>query len=136
VTAYGLPTPAAVPKCTQWIDGPGVLLRTAARGRNVSRFANESRTSRQVWPGHDSVIRRDIFSAQPPRGDYILSPTGLTWNIRRANDNGSVMSIGTERDWKTALATLLSLAEGDKADAWETAGTGSFRLIKRYRSSL
>lgn len=84
------------------------------------------------------MIRRDIFSANPPpRGDYILSTTGLTWNVRRANGNGSVMSIADgARDRKSALATLLSLAESDKADAWETSGIGSFRLIKRYRSSL
>jgi hypothetical protein len=82
------------------------------------------------------VIRRDIFTANPPRGDYILSPTGLTWGVRRTNGNGSVMNISAgERNRKIALATLLSLAEGDKADAWETVGTGSFRLIKRYRSS-
>jgi hypothetical protein len=46
------------------------------------------------------------------------------------------MSISAgERNKKIALATLLSLAEGDKTDAWETVGTGSFWLIKRYRSS-
>jgi hypothetical protein len=81
-------------------------------------------------------MRRDIFTANPPRGDYFLSPTGLTWGVRRANGNGSVMSISAgERNKKIALATLLSLAEGDKTDAWETVGTGSFWLIKRYRSS-
>jgi hypothetical protein len=83
------------------------------------------------------VIRRDIFSTNPPpSGDYILSPTGLTWCVRRATGNGSVMSIAAERDWKSALVTLLSLAEGDKADAWESTGTGPFRLIKRFRSAL
>jgi len=82
------------------------------------------------------LIRRDIFAAHPPRGDYFLSPTGLTWGVRRTNDHGSVMSISAgEGNKKTALATLLSLAEGAQADAWETAGTGAFRLIKRYRSS-
>jgi hypothetical protein len=81
-------------------------------------------------------MRRDIFTANPPRGDYFLSPTGLTWGVRRTNGNGSAMSISNgERDKKRALATLLSLAEGDKTDAWETVGTGSFWLIKRYRSS-
>jgi hypothetical protein len=82
------------------------------------------------------VIRRDIFSDDPPRGDYIVSPTGLTWSIRRVTGNGSVIGVSDgERDWKSALITILSLAERDKADAWETAGRGSFRLIKRYRSS-
>lgn len=81
------------------------------------------------------MIRRDIFTARPPRGDYFLSPTGLTWDVRRTTGAGSVMSVSTgARDRKSALAALLSLAEGDKADVWETEGTGSFRLIKRYRS--
>lgn len=81
-------------------------------------------------------MRRDIFTAHPPRGDYFLSPTGLTWGVRRMNGSGSVMSISEgERNRKIALAAVLSLAEGDKADAWEPAGTGSFRLIKRFRSS-
>lgn len=82
------------------------------------------------------MIRRDVFTAHPPGGDYLLSPTGLTWGVRRTTGSGSVTGISAgERDRKMALATLLSLAEGDKADAWETAGPGSFRLIKRYRSS-
>ena len=81
-------------------------------------------------------MRRDIFTAHPPHGDYILSPTGFTWDVRRATGSGSVMSISTgERNRKAALASLLALAEGDKADAWETAGTGSFWLLQRYRSS-
>jgi len=81
-------------------------------------------------------MRRDVFTAHPPHGDYILSPTGFTWDVRRATGNGSVMSISTgERNRKAALASLLVLAEGDKADAWETAGTGSFWLLQRYRSS-
>ena len=83
------------------------------------------------------MIGRDIFSVDPPSGDYILSTTGLTWNVRRTNGDGSVMCVSDgERNKKSAVATLLSLAEGDKSDAWETAGRGSFRLIKRFRSSF
>jgi len=82
------------------------------------------------------MMRRDIFTADLPRGDYLLSPTGLTWGVRRVNGNGSVMDISAGAlSRKIALAALLSLAESDKADAWEPAGPGSFRLIKRYRSS-
>ena len=82
------------------------------------------------------MMRRDVFTERPPHGDYILSPTGFSWDVRRATGNGSVMSISAgERDRKVALASLLALAEGDKADAWETVGTGSFWLIKRYRPS-
>jgi hypothetical protein len=79
-------------------------------------------------------MRRGVFTACPPHGDYILSPTGFSWDVRRAASNGSVMSISAgERNRKVAVASLLALAEGDKADAWETEGTGSFWLIKRYR---
>ena len=78
-------------------------------------------------------MNRAIFTAEPPSGDYILSPTGLTWGVRRTNGNGSVSSISAgEPDRKIALASLLSLAERDKADAWNTVGD-SFELIKRYR---
>jgi len=82
------------------------------------------------------MMRRDVFTAHPPHGDYILSPTGFSWDVCRATGNGSVMSISTgERNRKAALMSLLALAEGDRTDAWETVGTGFFWLIKRYRPS-
>lgn len=82
------------------------------------------------------LIHRDTFTSCPPIGDYFLSSTGLTWGVRRTNANGSVADISAgARERKRALATLLSVAEGDKADAWEVAGPAAFRLIKRYRSS-
>lgn len=80
------------------------------------------------------MIRRGIFTATPPAGDYILSTTGLTWSVDRPSADGLVMRVvAGERDRKSALARLLALAEGDRADAWETFGTGSYRLIKRCR---
>ena len=80
-------------------------------------------------------MRRDVFTTSPPRGDYILNPAGFTWHVRRATGTGSVLSISvTDRNRKTALATLLSLAEADQADAWENEGADSFRLVKRFRS--
>jgi len=81
-------------------------------------------------------MRRDIFIAQPPSGDYILSPTGFTWGVRRTSAAGSVMSVlEGERSRKRAVATLLSLAKDDQADAWEPAGPGSYRLIKANRTN-
>ena len=80
------------------------------------------------------MIRRGIFTATPPAGDYLLSTTGLTWNVDRTSADGGVLRIHAgERDKKRALAALLGLAAGDRADAWETAGVGSYRLIERYR---
>jgi hypothetical protein len=81
------------------------------------------------------MLRRDVFTARPPAGDYILRPTGLTWGIGRSNSDGSVMQMTAgDREKNVAVATLLMLADRNGADAWETVGTGSYRLVKRYRS--
>ncbi|MDA1183069.1 MAG: hypothetical protein O2930_00305 [Acidobacteria bacterium] len=82
-------------------------------------------------------IRRDTFTARLPSGDFFLNPTGLTWGVRRTNDNGSAADVfaGT-RDRRQALATLLSLAEGAGADAWEAAAEGTFRLLKSHRAPV
>ena len=81
------------------------------------------------------MFRRTVFTVRPPDGDYILSPTGFTWGIGRSNVDGSLMQMTTgEREKNVALATLFMLADRDGADAWETVGTGSYWLVKRYRS--
>ena len=82
-------------------------------------------------------IRREVFTTQPPGGDYILSPTGYSWNVYRSNGGGIVQSIAAgERDRSLALASLITLARAEKTDAWETVGTGSFWLLERFRGSL
>ena len=82
-------------------------------------------------------MRRDVFISTLPPGDYMLNPTGFTWHVRRATDTGSTLSLSvTDRTRKSALARMLSLAEADRADAWENDGTGSFRLVKRFRASV
>ena len=82
------------------------------------------------------MVRREFFTTSPPQGDYILHPTGFTWHVRRATGTGTVLSISVaDRTRKSGLATLLSLAKADQADAWESEGPGSFRLVKRYRSA-
>ena len=81
------------------------------------------------------MLHRKVFTDRPPDGDYILSPTGFTWSIGRSNVDGSLMQMTAgEREKNVALATLVMLADRDGADAWETVGTGSYRLVKRYRS--
>ena len=81
------------------------------------------------------MLRRAVFTARPPDGDYILSSTGFTWGIGRSNVDGSLLQMfAGERQKNVALATLLMLADRDGADAWETVGTDSYRLVKRYRS--
>lgn len=83
-----------------------------------------------------SVFRRDVFTTRPQPGDYVLSPTGLTWGVRRTTENGGSMSLSAgEPDRKVALAALFSLADGDKVDAWEPVGPESFRLLRRSRAS-
>ena len=80
------------------------------------------------------MIRRQIFTTRPPDGDYILGSTGVSWNVDRATGDGTVMRISAgERNKKIALASLVSLAEGDKVDAWEPVGIDSYRLIRRHR---
>jgi hypothetical protein len=82
------------------------------------------------------LIRRDTFTAVPPAGDYFLSTTGLTWNVDRTSADGIVLRVvAGERTRKSALARLLELAEGAGSDAWETFGTGTYRLIKRCRAA-
>ena len=83
------------------------------------------------------MLRRETLTANPPNGDYILSPTGYSWNVRRSIGDGSVQSITAgERKKALALARLISLAEADKTDAWETVGTGVLWLLRRFRQSF
>lgn len=83
------------------------------------------------------MLRRDVFTARPPAGDYILRSTGVAWDIGRSNVDGSLMQMSAgERERNVALATLLMLADRDGADAWESAGTGAYRLVTRYRSQV
>ena len=79
------------------------------------------------------MIRRDIFTEMPPSGDYILSTTGLTWSVNRTSGDVVLRVVAGERNRKGALARLLALAEADSADAWESFGSDSYRLIKRCR---
>ena len=79
------------------------------------------------------MFQREILTANPPEGDFILSTTGYSWNVRRSLGNGSVQSIADgERKKAVALASVVSLAEANKTDAWETVGT-EFWLLRRFR---
>jgi hypothetical protein len=83
------------------------------------------------------MLRRETLTVAPSAGDYILSPTGFSWNVRRSNGDGSVQSIAAgERKRAIALASLIARAEADKTDAWETVGTGVFWLLRRFRPSF
>ena len=80
-------------------------------------------------------MRRDLLTANPRAGDYILSPTGFTWNVLLSTGERGGKSISTgDRDKKTALAKLRSLTKADRADGWETAGTRLFWQITRFRT--
>jgi len=80
------------------------------------------------------MFKRQTLTANPLEGDFVLSPTGYSWNVRRSLGDGSVQSIAEgERKKAAALASLISLAETDKTDAWETVGTGVFWLVRRFR---
>ena len=74
------------------------------------------------------------MTAHPVQGDYILSFTGLTWNIARRTETDSGMSISTgDKDRKAGLARIRTLTETDHADGWEADGPDLFRQITRFR---
>ena len=79
-------------------------------------------------------MHREIYTARPVIGDYILRFTGLTWNVLRHVGDGAAMSVSTgDRDRKVALARIRSLSETDGADGWETDGDNLFRQVIRFR---
>jgi hypothetical protein len=81
-------------------------------------------------------IHRAVFTALPLKGDYVLSPTGYSWNVRQSNGDGSVRSIlAGVRDRTLARERLMALAGADKTDAWEIAGADLFRLVAAFRPS-
>jgi len=81
-------------------------------------------------------LRRDTLTGEPPQGDYILRPTGFSWSLLRSRGGGSADSISAgEGNKRTAVARLASLAKTDETDGWETAGTGVFWRLVRYRSA-
>ena len=80
------------------------------------------------------MSRPRIFSTNPPPGDYILTTSGLSWNLDRRTDTGGMLRIHAgEQNRQTAVVKLLGLAEQDRSDAWEIFGTDTYRLLKRYR---
>ena len=79
-------------------------------------------------------MTRDTLTTNPPAGDYILSPTGFTWNVLRRDGPGSSISLSTgDRKRETAVIRIRSMAERDRVDGWATAGTGMFWRITRFR---
>jgi hypothetical protein len=80
------------------------------------------------------MMQRETFTARPVEGDYILSFTGISWNILRRIGLDSGMSISTgDKNRKTALARIRSLTEADRSDGWEDGGMDLFRQITRFR---
>ena len=79
-------------------------------------------------------MRRQRITSTPADGDYILNPTGYSWNVRRCSGEGSLhIVVASERSKTIAAARAIALAEGDKTSAWETVGTGVFWLLKQWR---
>jgi hypothetical protein len=81
-----------------------------------------------------AMFRRATFTTEPPIGDYIITPTGYTWNVRCSTGPGIVLAVSEgARTRADAFAMVVRLAEGTNTDAWETAGAGLFRRIHRSR---
>jgi hypothetical protein len=82
-------------------------------------------------------LRRAIFTNAPLDGDYILTSSGYSWNLRRSDGDGSAQSVADgERGKAVAMAQLSSLAAAARTDAWERIGTGEFSLLRRFRTSF
>jgi hypothetical protein len=80
------------------------------------------------------LMQRYTHSPRPLKGDYILSFTGLTWNVLRSSGELSATSVTSgDRDRKTALARIRTLTEQDGADGWEADGRDLFRQVTRFR---
>jgi len=81
-------------------------------------------------------IRREIYTAMPPSGDYILTLTGYSWNVGRSHGDGTVDLIGAgERENAVALATMIPLADAAQHRLLERLGAGVFPLRRRLRPS-
>ena len=80
------------------------------------------------------MMHREVYTARPIIGDYILSFTGLSWNILRRIGENRALSISTgDRDRKTALERIRTLSEADGSDAWQVDDDHLFRQIVRFR---
>jgi hypothetical protein len=70
----------------------------------------------------------------PPEDDYVVRFTGYSWSVRRSNGRGAFFCISEgERDRRTAVAKVVTLAESDHTDVWETVGNGIFWRLRRFR---
>lgn len=79
-------------------------------------------------------MRQATLTTPPPDGDYVINPTGFSWNIRRSRGDGTADSIAVgDRKRSAAVARVIALADAARTDAWETAGTGEFWLLRRFR---
>ena len=80
--------------------------------------------------------RERVTTASPPEHDYVVSTTGFSWSVRRSNGSGAFFSISEgNRHRGAAVAKVLSLAEAERADVWETVGNGVFWRLKRFRQT-
>ena len=80
------------------------------------------------------MMRRETITSQPAERDYVLSPTGFSWSVRRSNGRAAAYSVSEGHpDRQAGLTTLLSLSQADRTDAWETLAPGVFRLVQRFR---
>ena len=104
----------------------------------INEEGQENRSSRATI-GHEktyasTLMPRATHTARPLEGDYILSFTGITWNVLRSTGESSATSIASGvKDRKTALARIRTLTEHDSADGWEADGGDLFRQITRFR---
>ena len=97
--------------------------RQSGRGRPASAVKHTLR-----------ALRRATLTTLPADGDFIVNPTGFSWNIRRSRGDGTADSIAVgDRERTAAVARAIALAETASTDVWETVGTGEFWLLRCFR---
>jgi len=76
-----------------------------------------------------------IYTRKPLIGDYVLSRTGVSWNVDHSVGVDGVGRIQSGLTCKfTARDAVVRGARADATNAWETAGPSEFRLIRGYRT--
>jgi hypothetical protein len=79
-------------------------------------------------------MNEPTLTTAPPEHDYVVSFTGFSWSVRRSNGRDAFFSISEgNRDRRTAVANVVSLAQSDGTDVWETIGNRAFRRLRRFR---
>lgn len=81
------------------------------------------------------LFQPQTYTRHPLAGDYTLDRTGISWSVNRSLGNGAVARLTEGGAYKGAARdAVVRSARTDATDAWESTGTGEFRLLEAYRT--